>query len=103
MAKKAFRPFQQALVVCSVALKPEFISTPRWQQLSDDGILSSPIWQLYIKFFSRGISENCNMYVLLCIKAKHHFREYSLQTSRIHCSVFGDVLIHDTSSACEET
>ena len=32
---------------------------------------------------------------------KHHFREYSLQTSSIHCSVFGDVLIHDTSSASE--
>jgi hypothetical protein len=29
------------------------------------------------------------------------FPEYSLQTSSIHCSVFGDVLIHDTSSASE--
>jgi hypothetical protein len=28
-------------------------------------------------------------------------REYSLQTSSIHCNVFGDVLIHDTSSASE--
>ena len=41
------------------------------------------------------------MYDLFCIKAKHHFREYSLQTSSLHCSVFGDVLIHDTSSASE--
>jgi hypothetical protein len=35
------------------------------------------------------------------LKRKRHFREYSLQTSSIHCSVFGDVLIHDTSSASE--
>jgi hypothetical protein len=27
---------------------------------------------------------------------------YSLQTSSIHCNVFGDVLIHDTSSVSEE-
>ena len=103
MAKKAFRPFLRALVVRSVALKREFISIPRWQQLSDDGILSSPIWKLYIRFFSRGISENCNMYDVFALKRKYHFREYSLQTSNIHCSVFGEVLIHDTSSASEGT
>jgi hypothetical protein len=103
MGKKAFRPFLQALVVRSVALKREFISIPRWQQLSDNSILSSPICQLYIRFFSRGFSENCNMYDFSCINPKYHFREYSLQTSSIHCSVFGDVLIHDTSSASEGT
>jgi hypothetical protein len=41
------------------------------------------------------------MYDLFCIKAKHHLREYSLQTSSINYSVFGDVLIHDISSASE--
>jgi hypothetical protein len=101
MGKRALWPFLQALVVRSVAVKREFISIPRWQQLSDDGILSSPICKLYIRFFSRGISENYNMYDFFYIKAKHHFREYSLQTSSIHCSVFGDVLIYDTSSASE--
>ena len=65
MGKKTFQTFLQALVVRSVALKREFISIPRWQQLSDDGIL------------------------------------YSLLTSSMHCSVFGDVLIHDISSARE--
>ena len=99
--KKAFRPFLQALVVRSVASKREFISIPRWQQLSDDSILSSPICQLYIRFFSRGFSENCNMYDFFALKRKHHFREYSLHTSSVHCSVFGDVLIHYTSSASE--
>ena len=68
-----FRPFLQALVVRSVALKREFISIPRWQQLSDDGISSSPICQLYIRFFSRGFSEDCNMYDLFCIKAETPF------------------------------
>jgi hypothetical protein len=41
------------------------------------------------------------MYDLFALKRKHHFREYSLQTSSIHCNVFGDVLIHDTSSTSE--
>jgi hypothetical protein len=41
------------------------------------------------------------MYDFLPLKRKHHFREYSLQTSSMHCSVFGDVLIHDTASASE--
>ena len=62
MTKKAFRPILQALVVRSVALKREFSSIPRWQQLSDDGILSSPMCQLYIRFSSRKFSENCNIY-----------------------------------------
>ena len=39
--------------------------------------------------------------ICFALKRKHHFREYSLQTSSIHCSVFGDVLIHDISSASE--
>ena len=39
--------------------------------------------------------------IFFALTRKHHFREYSLQTSSIHCSVFGDVLIHDTSSASE--
>ena len=41
--------------------------------------------------------------ILFVLTRKYHFREYSLQTSSIHCSVFGDVLIHDTSSASEGT
>ena len=73
MGKKTFQTFLQALVVRSVALKREFISIPRLQQLSDDGILSSPICQLYIRVFSRGFSENCNMYDLFCIKAEIPF------------------------------
>ena len=43
------------------------------------------------------------MYDFFGINAEIPFREYSLQTSSIHCSVFGDVLIHDTSSASEGT
>ena len=43
------------------------------------------------------------MYDFFALKRKYHFREYSLQTSSIHCSVFGDVLIHDISSASEGT
>jgi hypothetical protein len=39
----------------------------------DDGILSSPICQLYMRFFSRGLSENCNMYDCFCIKAETPF------------------------------
>ena len=39
--------------------------------------------------------------IFFALKGKHHLREYSLQTSSLHCSVFGDVLIHDTSSASE--
>jgi hypothetical protein len=67
MGKKIFQTFLQALVVRSVALKREFISIPRWQQLSDDGISSSPICQLYIRFFSRGFSENCCSYNMLVL------------------------------------
>jgi hypothetical protein len=101
MGKKTFQTFLQALVVRSVALKREFISIPRWQQLSDDGISSSPICQLYIRFFSRGFSENCNMYDLFCIKAETPFSWIFTATSSMDCSVFGDVLIHDISSASE--
>ena len=39
--------------------------------------------------------------IYFALKRKYHFREYSLQTSSIHCSVFDDVLIHDTSSTSE--
>ena len=39
--------------------------------------------------------------IFFALKRKHHFREYSLQTSSLHCSVFGDVLIYYTSSASE--
>jgi hypothetical protein len=39
--------------------------------------------------------------MFFALKRKQYFREYSLQTSRIHCNAFGDVLIHDTSSASE--
>jgi hypothetical protein len=98
MAKKAFRTFLQTLVR-SVALKREFISIPRRQPLCEDGMLSSPICQLYIRFFSHGFSENCNMYDCFALKRKHHFREYALQRSRMHCNAFDDILIHDTSSA----
>ena len=73
MGKRTFQTFLQVLVVRSVALKREFISIPRWQQLSDDGISSSPICQLYIRCFSRGFSENCNMYDLFCINAETPF------------------------------
>jgi hypothetical protein len=56
----------------------------------------------YISGFSLlGLVRTAICTICFALKRKHHLREYSLQTSSLHCSVFGDVLIHDTSSASE--
>ena len=56
----------------------------------------------YISGFSLvGLVRTVICTIYFALKRKHHLREYSLQTSSIHYSVFGDVLIHETSSASE--
>jgi hypothetical protein len=58
------------------------------------------LYVIYISGFSLvGLVRTAICAICFALKRKHHFREYSLQTSSMHCSVFGDV--HDISSANE--
>ena len=61
--------------------------------------------RLYVNYISGfslvGLVRTAICMIYFALKRKYHFREYSLQTSSIHGSVFGGVLIHDTSSTSE--